>query len=109
MLNAILLKKLREQNKLTQQEVADYLHMDRSTYAYYELGQTKPTIEFLVGLSRLYKISLEVLIEEAPTDESHDCSEMRFSQLSRDEQNLVILYRSLTPAQRELLLAQFGR
>ena len=105
---ASIVKKLRKENGLTQQQVADFLHMDRSTYAYYELGQTKPTIEFMAGLSRLYKIRLNELIEEAPAEQSHGCSEMRFSQFSRDEQSLVILYRSLAPAQRDILFTQLG-
>ena len=99
-----LLKKLRRENGLTQQQVADCLHMDRSTYAYYELGQTKPTIEFLAGLSRLYRIRLSELIEQEPAEPSREYSEMLFSQLSRDEQKLVILYRALEPAQRRILL-----
>jgi len=110
---ASLLRKLRKEHDLTQRQVADYLHMDRSTYAYYELGQTKPTIEFLAGLARLYAISISELTGEPPLDTidmaAMDDSAALFSQLSRDEQSLVILYRSLEPAQREILLAQFGR
>jgi len=105
--NASLFRELRRQNGLTEQQVAAYLHMDRSTYAYYELGQTKPTIEFLIGLAHLYKISLNTLLCEPPIEERHGCTGMLFSQLSREEKELVILCRSLEPAQREALLAQF--
>ena len=91
---------------MTQQQLADYLHMDRSTYAYYELGRTKPTIEFIIDLSRLYNVSLNTLLGEQPIEEAHDYSGMLFSQLNRDEQKLVILFRSLRPEQRETMLAQ---
>jgi len=101
-------KKLRREYKLTQQQVANHLHMDRSTYAYYELGQTKPTVEFLIGLARLYGIDLHALVCEPPPDEACADAELLFPQLSGKEQKLVILYRAMGPAQRERLLAQFG-
>jgi len=104
--NTALLKKHREQNKLTQQQVARYLHMDRSTYAYYELGQSKPTIELLLGLSRLYKIRLNELIEEAPAEPSLEYSKTLISQLSLEEKKLVLLSRSISSEQRKTLLAQ---
>jgi len=105
--NVSLLKMLRRKNGLTQRQVADHLHMDRSTYAYYEIGQTKPTIEFLIDLSHLYKIDLGMLIEEQPLEEPRGCPGMFFSQLCPDEQKLVLLFRSADPAQREALLNLF--
>jgi len=117
-----LLRKLRRENGLTQQQVADYLHLDRSTYAYYESGRTKVNIDILIRLAKLFQVSLAQLVgEELPaaavlndgTDEAFNAdtilineSVSRFSQLSREEQYLVILYRSGTQAQREALLEQ---
>ena len=115
-----LVRKLRKENGLTQQQIADYLHIDRSTYAYYESGRTKINIDILIRLSRFFQVSLGELVGEATygavlndgTDEAHNTdavlvneSVSRFSQLSREEQYLVILYRSGTPVQREALLA----
>ena len=117
-----LLRRLRKENGLTQQQVADYLHLDRSTYAYYESGRTKINIDILVRLAHFFQVSLAMLVgEELPpaaalgdgTGEAFNAdailvneSVSRFSQLSREEQYLVILYRSGSPAQREALLAQ---
>lgn len=117
-----LLKKLRKENGLTQQQVADYLHLDRSTYAYYESGRTKINIDILVRLSQFFQVSLAELVGErlpasvALADGSGEYtsadtalvndSVARFSQLTREEQYLVILYRSGTAEQREEVLTQ---
>ena len=113
-----LLKKLRKENGLTQQQVADFLHLDRSTYAYYESGRTKINIDILIRLSNFFQISLGTLVgEELPAAVLADPtvsvdaalideSVSNFSQLSREEQYLVILFRSGTPEQRQKVLEQ---
>ena len=115
-----LLKTLRKENGLTQQQVADYLHLDRSSYAYYESGRTKINIDILMRLAKFFQISLAMLVgEELPAQQLEsgtpeenletvlvNQSVSRFTQLSRDEQYLVILYRSGAPAQRLALLEQ---
>jgi len=116
-----LLKKLRKENGLTQQQVADFLHLDRSTYAYYESGRTKINIDILIRLSNFFQISLATLVgEEVPSGVLADSglsadaalideSVTNFSQLSREEQYLVILYRSGTPEQRKQVLKQANK
>ena len=116
MFDATLLKKLREKNGLTQKQVADYLFMDRSTYAYYEIGQTRINIEMLVHLARLYRVDLNLFTGETPPREASDAGvdmtavdgtqAARFSQLGREERNLIIRYRAGTPARREAFLKQ---
>ena len=117
-----LMRKLRNENGLTQQQIADYLHIDRSTYAYYESGRTKINIDILVRLAHFFQISLAMLIgEEFPNatvfgnsiEESSvadavliDYSISCFSQLAWEEKKLVILYRSGNSVQREKLLVQ---
>ena len=113
-----LLRRLRKENGLTQQQVADFLHLDRSTYAYYESGRTKINIDILIRLARFFQVSLASLVgeEEAPAEQFSDDtnaetllvndSVSRFSQLSREEQYMVILYRSGTPEQQQKVLEQ---
>ena len=48
----------RERRGLTQQEVAEKLYVDRSTYAYYETGKTEPSVGTLIQLSEIFGISL---------------------------------------------------
>lgn len=53
--------KLRKQNKMTQEEVAEKLNVTRQTISNWELNQTKPDLDQLIGLSNLYHISLDKL------------------------------------------------
>jgi len=113
-----LLRKLRKENGLTQQQVADFLHLDRSTYAYYESGRTRINIDILIRLARFFQVSLASLVgEEGQAEQFSDGtnaaetllvndSVSRFSQLSREEQYLVILFRSGTLQQQQALLEQ---
>jgi len=56
------LKKLRERKKLSQQQLADRLKINRSTYARYELGQTQPDFETLEKLADFFEVSTDYLL-----------------------------------------------
>ena len=62
-----IIRKLRRERDLTQQQVADYLEIDRSTYAYYESGRTKLNIDVIVKLAHFYKVSYAALLGPEPT------------------------------------------
>ena len=57
-----IIRKLRKERGLTQQKVADYLQIDRSTYAYYESGRSKLNIDLMVKLAHFYQVSYATLI-----------------------------------------------
>lgn len=52
-----LIKDFREDNDLSQMEVARYLNVPRSTYGHYETGNSKIPLETIIQLSKLYKIT----------------------------------------------------
>lgn len=56
------LRLLRKQNHMNQQDVAAPLHIDRSTYAYYETGTTQPPLSILVKLALLYDVTTDFLL-----------------------------------------------
>lgn len=56
------LQELRCHNRLTQRQVAEKLHVDRSTYSYYETGKTLPGIRTLMRLSSLYGVSIDFIV-----------------------------------------------
>ncbi|TAA13894.1 helix-turn-helix domain-containing protein [Streptococcus parasuis] len=59
----IRLKNLREDNDLTQSQIAEYLHCSQSAYSRIESGrQNIPTL-FLKQLARLYKVTTDYLLE----------------------------------------------
>ena len=56
------IKNLREDNDITQKEIASYLHIKQNTYSQYENGQRQLPIEFLVLLAKYYKTSTDYIL-----------------------------------------------
>lgn len=56
------IKELRIENGYTQQQVADYLKIDRSNYSKYERGFFEVSLDMLRGLSRLYNVTSDYLL-----------------------------------------------
>lgn len=101
-----ILRLLRVQSDLTQQNVADALDIQRSTYAYYETGRSKPSVETLTRLAKMYKISMDYFFDNSDTTmtvlhspkadyhanrKEPEC----ISELDNDEKKLVLMYRQL--------------
>ena len=57
-----IIRNLRKERGLTQQQVADCLNIDRSTYAYYESGRTRFNIDVMIKLAHFYEVSYATLI-----------------------------------------------
>ena len=57
-----IIVKLRKEEGLTQQQVADYLKIDRSNYSKYELGKLELSIPMLIALSKLYQVSTDYIL-----------------------------------------------
>ena len=57
------LKFYRQNSGFTQQQVADALHIERTTYTYYEIGKTLPNLITLKKLAQIYHVSV---VSEVP-------------------------------------------
>jgi len=64
-----IIRELRKEKGLTQQQVADFLNLDRSTYAYYESGRSKLNTDLIVKLAHFYQIRYAVLLGPEPVTE----------------------------------------
>lgn len=47
----------------TQKEIADYLGVDRSTYAKYESGDSEPTLDTLKKLAKYFDVTTDYLLD----------------------------------------------
>lgn len=56
------LKKLRRQKKLTQEQVANYLHVSTSTYGLWEQGRNEPDIKRLQELADFFGVTVDYLL-----------------------------------------------
>lgn len=99
------LKRLRENCGFTQQQVADALNIDRSTYTYYETAKTTPDINTIIKLSKIFHVTYnDILDDEKPLSKVKDYTSELHSgksvgsiyELTKREKQLVIFFRLLT-------------
>lgn len=111
------LKKLRENCGYTQQQVADALNIDRSTYTYYETAKTTPDINTIIKLCKIFNVSYsDILEDEGQPQQVKDYGDdelvSKYSrkntsfiyELSKNEKQLIIYYRLLPSVLQEKLL-----
>lgn len=55
------LRLLRTLTGVSQQQVAGFIHVNRSTYSYYELGESKPPLDVLCALAEYFDVNLGYL------------------------------------------------
>lgn len=55
------IREIREDNFLTQQKVADLLHVGQRTYADYESGKTRIPVDRLLILAKFYNVSMDYI------------------------------------------------
>ena len=106
------MKKLRQENDLTQQQVADLLSLERSSIAKYELGQSSPNPETLLTMAKIYNVSVDYLIRGKSEEETSFTvysglpeyktgsplpllNTQHMHDLTKDEQFLVLYFRML--------------
>ncbi len=58
------LKRIRKVNRITQQELADYLNISVQSVSKWEKGTALPTIEFLPKIAEFYNCSVNVFFSE---------------------------------------------
>lgn len=111
------LKYYRHECGLTQQQVAERLKIERSTYTYYETGKTKPDINTLIKIAKVYNISYTQLLQgveeeledvvadihSGPADE--DTLKYRTHATTKYEVELLFVVRNLSPKQRKEVMA----
>ena len=57
------LKSLREDNDITQAQLAAFLHIKQNTYSQYENGQRGVPVEVLISLASFFKTSVDYILE----------------------------------------------
>ena len=107
------LKKLRENCGYTQQQVADALNIERSTYTYYETGKTTPDINTIVKLAKVFNVSFIDIFEQEEREQTRSFNDyslyskddlrnvVHIYELSKMEKVLISLYRLLPSDQQK--------
>ena len=55
------IREIREDSSLTQQKVADLLHIGQRTHADYESGKTRIPVDNLLILAKFYNVSMDYI------------------------------------------------
>ena len=57
------LKQLREDNNLSQSEIANYLNIKQNTYSQYETGKRQLPIDTLIKIAKYYNVSTDYILD----------------------------------------------
>ena len=105
------LRYYREASALSQQQVADALGVNRSTYTKYETAQSTPKLKTIVKIATIFNVAPELLLPEnnsgaAPPKQMKDTAtaDSPIYQLSKDERGLIARYRSLDKDQKREII-----
>ena len=86
------IKKMRQQKGMTQELLAERLHIVRQTVSKWEKGLSVPDAEMLVRLAEVFEVSVTELLGEAPDDFMPE-SDRVAEQLALINEQLVIKNR----------------
>ena len=115
MMIAKTLKKLRQNIGYTQQQVADALNIERSTYTYYETGKTMPDVNNIIKLAKIFNVPYSEILENGENSKiwlndyarennflyKHSKSTNDTYDLSKKEKTLIACFRVLPEKDRE--------
>lgn len=109
------LRAIRKEHGLTQQNIADVLGVDRTTYTVYEGGSITPSPATLVKLSQIYNVTVGYLIgveenhpelRKIPEEKQMEklLSSDPISLLKKEEKELMLYFRVLSDAEKHKII-----
>ncbi|MDO5123880.1 MAG: helix-turn-helix domain-containing protein [Eubacteriales bacterium] len=118
------LQLLRKKCEFTQKNIADALHIDRSTYAYYERGTTEPDFKTLVKIGKIFNVDPAIFLP-TPYGAEFDVADLDVAKmekqskafkeeilnknsktysLSAKEKKLLVAFRALEDEEKDKLM-----
>ena len=88
------LRKLRKKFNMTQENVADCIHVSRSTIAGYETKNRQPSHEKLTALADLFQVPVDYLLDDTENEISLSPSKLAIH--SEEEISFLLRYRNLS-------------
>ena len=95
------LKLLRNQKGLSQQKLADILHISQQSVYKYENDITSPDIETLKNIADFFETSIDYVV--GYTELPHKIEPTIKLSLNRDEAKLIEKYQNLSPKRRSVI------
>lgn len=109
------LRAIRKEHGLTQQNIADVLGVDRTTYTVYEGGSITPSPATLVKLSQIYNVTVGYLIgveenhpelRKIPEEKQREklLSSDPISLLKNEEKELLLYFRVISDEEKHKII-----
>lgn len=98
----IRVKELRMSRKLSQQELADYLKISKSSVNMYERGEREPGLDLLEEIADFFNVDMDYLIGKSNISQSH------LIQATGNQRTIefIKLFEKLTSEQQDLIIKQ---
>lgn len=93
------LKKLRNNQNLTQQDLSVQLNISQQVYSRYENGTREPDFETLIKIADYFNVSVDYLLGRI--DENKPCTE---PPLTEEEKALLLLFSQIPKDKQQLVL-----
>lgn len=94
------IKELREQNRISQNELAKQLNLTNKNICSYETGVANPKIETLIDMANFFNCSIDYLVGRESED---GIIVVSGNELSKDEEHLIEILRQLNPADKDMV------
>lgn len=95
------LKLLRKQHNLSQQKLAEILHISQQSVYKYENNITSPDIETLTHMADYFNTSIDYLVGH--TNISHKIEPVEDGMLNSEEYELITNYRKLSQYRKNII------
>ena len=82
------IKQYREENKMTQKDIAEILEVEAGTISKYESGKIEPNIESLKRLAETFHITVDELLKE--NEEKFDVSKINVLEVLREQKEMKL-------------------
>ena len=97
------LKKIRENRKLTQQEMADFINVSQKTYSNYESCKTMPTTIHLIKLSKILNFDFIAYLKEKEGIRGLQTTNEFKSLSEKIKDNLILNYEIILKDKDEII------
>lgn len=97
------LRILRKQNRVTQKDLSEYLHITQQAYAKWESGYAQPSIEMVNKVAEYFKVPVTLLIGGTEQEHVSVAQSQMYCKLSK----LALMLDSLPENKQKSLIHSF--
>lgn len=90
------LKELRTSKRLSQQALADMIHVTQQSIHKYETGLAEPELDIIIACAKIFDTSVDYLIGYTDIPERYEYMSQKECAITSSEKRLLCYYRKLS-------------